>query len=61
MAKYKVVEVTQLDAGMIHDGCESERFTSSLSEFCPVGWEIVSTRLMADNSGVHRALVLLSR
>lgn len=61
MAEYKVVEVTQLDAGMVHDGFESERFSSSLSEFCPVGWEIVSTRMVADNTGARRALVLLSR
>lgn len=61
MAEYKVVEVTQLNAGTIHDGCDSERFTSSLSEFCPMGWEIVSARLMSDIYGAQRALVLLSR
>lgn len=61
MAKYKVVEVTHLDWGLILDGgLEFEGFKSVLSEFCPAGWEIVSTRLMADN-GVQRALVLLTR
>lgn len=59
MAEYKVVEVTQFDAGMIHDGSEKE-WASFLSEFCPAGWEIVSARMMADN-GIQRALVLLSR
>lgn len=61
MAEYKVVEVTQLNAGTIHDGFESEVFKSRLSEFCPVGWEIVSARLMADVDGAQKALVLLSR
>lgn len=61
MAEYKVVEVTQFNAGTIHDGCESEQFASSLSEFCPMGWEIVSARLMSDIEGAQRALVLLSR
>lgn len=61
MAKYKVVEVTQFDAGLTLDGgFESERFESVLSEFCPAGWEIVSTKLLADN-GAQRALVLLTR
>lgn len=61
MAEYKVVEVTQLNAGKIHDGCESENFTSGLSEFCPTGWEIVSARLLSDLDGAQRALVLLTR
>lgn len=61
MAEYKVVEVTQLDAGIGHEGLESEGFTFTLSEFCPAGWEIVSARLMADTSGARRAVVLLSR
>jgi len=60
LAEYKVVEVTQLKTGAVPDGLESEGFSSSLSEFCPPGWEIVSARMMADN-GVQRTLVVLSR
>lgn len=59
LAEYKVVEVTQFDAGVIHDGSDVE-LSAHLSEFCPAGWEIVSARMMADN-GIQRALVLLSR
>ena len=59
MAEYKVVEVTQFDAGVIHEGSDME-LSTFLSEFCPAGWEIVSARMMADN-GIRRALVLLSR
>ncbi|MFA5881334.1 MAG: hypothetical protein WC834_03985 [Eubacteriales bacterium] len=60
MAEYKVVEVTQFDAGKVPEELEPEQFRTSISEFCPAGWEIISTRLMADN-GIHRALVVLSR
>lgn len=58
MAKYQVVEVTHIDSGLISDG--GLELDGVLSEFCSVGWELVSTRLLADN-GVHRALLLLKR
>lgn len=58
---YKVVEVTQLDCGLYSNGgIEMEGFNSAFREFCPAGWEIVSTRLLADN-GLQRALLLLKR
>lgn len=58
---YKVVEVTQLDCGLISEGgIEIEGFYSAFSEYCSTGWEIVSTRLLADN-GARRALVLMKR
>ncbi len=60
MAEYKVVEVTQLFAGTISDQLETERFDTLVSELCPAGWEIISTRLMETN-GIQRAVVLLSR
>lgn len=60
MAEYKVVEVTQLDAGTVTDEFEPDKFESVLSEFCPEGWEIVSARFMPDHE-IHRALVLLAR
>ncbi len=61
MAIYKVVEVTQLDCGLRSEGgIEWEGYNSAFSDYCPAGWEIVSTRLLADNS-VHRALLLLKR
>ncbi len=60
MAEYKVVEVTQLFAGTISDQLETESFDALVSELCPAGWEIISTRLMETN-GIQRAVVLLSR
>jgi hypothetical protein len=60
LAEYKVVEVTQFFAGIDSAELEPERLSSSLREFCPAGWEIVSTRLMADQD-TRRALVVLSR
>lgn len=60
MAEYKVVEVTQFDAGTIPEGIEPDRLRFMLGELCPAGWEIISTRLMA-NQDTQRALVLLSR
>ncbi len=60
MAEYKVVEVTQLDLRQPADGNEPEDFESSLSEFCPKGWEIVSTRFLAGQDS-HKTVVVLSR
>jgi len=58
LAEYKVVEVTQLDLPPGEIG--SEKFRTALTEFCPVGWEIISARLLAED-GIQRALVILSR
>lgn len=60
LAEYKVVEVTHLDAGTVIEGPLDEKLDALVSACCPAGWEIVSTRLMADD-GIQRALVLLSR
>ena len=60
LAEYKVVEVTQLDLYESADGNEPEEFKSSLNEFCPKGWEIVSARFLAGQDS-HRTLVVLSR
>jgi hypothetical protein len=60
LAKYRVVELTQLEAEPIPEVFEPERIKSILGEFCPAGWEVVSARTLEDN-GIQKALVLLSR
>lgn len=61
MAKYQVVEVTHLNCGLGSEGgVELAGFNSVLGDFCPAGWHIVSTRVLADN-GIQRALILLSQ
>ncbi len=64
MAEYKVVEVAQLDdySDLWHQSSEIQEFETTLQEFCSVGWDIVSTKLLCtDNGAVRRALVVLSR
>ncbi|WP_418792137.1 hypothetical protein [Phosphitispora sp. TUW77] len=60
MAEYKVVEVTHLDLREPADGNEPKEFKSSLNEFCPKGWEIVSARFLAGQDS-HKTVVVLSR
>lgn len=61
MAKYQVVEVTHLNCGLgTEGGVELEGFNSVLSNLCPAGWQIVSTRVLADN-GIQRALILMTQ
>jgi|GEM_PF-5809446 len=47
-----------LCAGEFSGDSGNENFRSLLSEFCPAGWEIVSTKLMVYQE-IHRALVVL--
>lgn len=64
MAEYKVVEVTQLDncGDLWEQHPEINEFETTLKDFCSVGWDIVSTKLLCtDHGSVRRALVVLSR
>ncbi|GAB4256282.1 DUF4177 domain-containing protein [Thermincola ferriacetica] len=64
MAEYKVVEVARLDdcGGFGEKESQIQEFETTLNEFCSVGWNIVSTKLLCtDNGSVRRALIVLAR
>ncbi|KNZ69277.1 hypothetical protein Tfer_2074 [Thermincola ferriacetica] len=64
MAEYRVVEVARLDdcGDLGERESQIKEFETTLNEFCSVGWDIVSTKLLyTDNGSVRRALIVLAR